>query len=69
MSDVTSTVEKLEQELTHVKFVKINVEENRALAQEHSVRGIPKIVIIEDGKIVAEAMGAKSEQQLKDLIS
>lgn len=66
---LTSTVEKLEQELTDVKFVKIDVEKNRDLAQEYSVRGVPKIVIIENGKVIAEAIGAKSEQQLKDLIS
>jgi len=66
---LTSTVEKLEHELTGVKFVKIDVEKNRDLAQEYSVRGVPKIVIIENGKVIAEAIGAKSEQQLKDLIS
>jgi thioredoxin 1 len=47
-----------------VKFVKINVDEGSALAAKHSVRGIPTVIIFENGKQKDTKVGAMSKVEL-----
>jgi thioredoxin 1 len=65
---LTSTVERIENEYPNINFVKVDVDQNRDLALEYSVRGIPKIVVLDNGSILTEAVGAKTEQQIKEIL-
>ena len=47
-----------------IKIAKVNVDDNRSLAQDFGVRGIPMFVVIKDGQVVSTTTGAKSKQQL-----
>lgn len=40
-----------------VKFVKINVDENRGIAQKHSVMSLPTMLLFKDGEQVEKLMG------------
>lgn len=40
-----------------VKFVKINVEDNQATAAKYGVRGIPTLILIKDGNVLATKVG------------
>ena len=52
---------------TGVELIKINVDQNRELAQKYGVRGIPCFVAVNDGVETRRAVGMQTLQQLKDL--
>lgn len=47
-----------------VKFVKLNIDENRDVAIKYNVMSIPTIVKFERGSVVAQAVGAKGADAL-----
>ena len=55
------------QSTSDVELVKVNVDENRELAQQYGVRGIPCFVYLENGITKGRAVGVQSLQQLKEL--
>ena len=57
-------VDALGEELTDVKVVKINVDEERELAKKYRVFSIPTLVVIKDGQIVNQSMGARPKNAI-----
>ena len=55
------------QNTSEVKLMKINVDQNRELAQQYGVRGIPCFVVVDSGVEKNRAVGMQTLQQLKDL--
>lgn len=55
-------IEELAKELTNVKFVKINVDENPDLASQYSIFSIPTFLIFKEGKVVHQMVGAMSKE-------
>ena len=53
-------------EVTSVKVVKINVEEDQDTPAEFGVRSIPALFYMEDGKIINKSIGVKTLEQLKE---
>ena len=49
-----------------LKIVKVNVDENPALAQKYEVMGIPAMFLIKDGKVIDNYTGAMNKQALTD---
>lgn len=47
-----------------VKFVKVNIDENRDIAMKYGVMSIPTIAKFERGSVVAQAVGAKGADAL-----
>ena len=61
--------EKLaEQYRDHVRFVKVNVDDEPALAQRYSVQAIPTLGFFYRGQLVDAVQGALQEQQLQSLV-
>ncbi len=63
---MNGTLSKFHAE-TGVQLIKINVDQNRELAIQYGVRGIPCFVVVNDGAEVSRATGMQTLQQLKDL--
>lgn len=62
-------VEKLSKDMHgKVKFGKVNVDEQNELAEEYEVSSIPTIVLMKDGKIVQQRVGAGTEAAIKSWI-
>ena len=57
-------VDALAEELADVKVVKINVDEEMALAKQFRVFSIPTLVVMKDGKPVNKSVGAKSREEI-----
>ncbi len=47
-----------------VKFVKVNVDEADESAAKYGIRGVPTIVLFEDGEVKATQVGGLSKSQL-----
>jgi len=65
---LTKTIEAIEDQQQDITFLKVNVDENRELAQRFGVRSIPRVVLMKDGKQVDEFTGMKSEPELKEIL-
>ena len=61
---VVPIVEEIADERPDIKVGKINVDEEVELASKFSIMSIPTLVVIENGKIVNQAMGARSKDAI-----
>jgi thioredoxin 1 len=57
--------ESLSKELTDYKFVKVNIDEERRLANEFLVSSIPCIVILKQGAELGRVVGYKDKEALE----
>ena len=51
-----------------LSIVKLNIDENPLTPQQYNVRGIPTLLIFEDGAVIAEKVGALPKSQLENWI-
>lgn len=61
---VVPIVEEIAHERSDIKVGKINVEEQPELAGMFGVMSIPTLVVMEHGKIVRQAMGARPKSEI-----
>ncbi len=61
---VVPIVEEIARERADIKVGKINVDEQPELAEKFQVMSIPTLVVMKQGKIVNQAMGARPKQQI-----
>jgi len=59
---VVPIVEEIATERPDIKVGKINVDEEVELASQFGIMSIPTLVVIEKGKIVNQAMGARPKE-------
>lgn len=57
-------LEEIAGERSDIKIGKINVDEQPELASKFRVMSIPTLVVIKDGKIVNQSMGAKPKNAI-----
>ena len=63
-------LEELGTELdSKIKIVKVNVDENNQTAVKFSIRSIPTLMMIKDGEVQAQHIGAASKSQIKEFIN
>jgi len=65
---VVPLVEEIAKEHPEIKVGKINVDNEQELAKEYSVMSIPSLFVLKDGKIVSKSVGARSKQQILDML-
>ena len=65
---VAPVVEEIAQERTDIKVGKVNVDEQPELASRFQVMSIPTLVVIKDGKVANQAVGARPKSQILSLL-
>ena len=65
---VSPIVEEIANENDGFKVGKINVDEQPELAQQFRIMSIPTLVVIQDGKVVNKAVGARGKEDILSLI-
>ncbi len=58
--------EAASKEVKGVTFAKVNVDEERELAQQYVVMSIPCLIVFKDGTEVDRVVGLMSKEQLKE---
>ena len=61
---VVPVVEEIAKERPDIKVAKINVDENPELATRFGIMSIPTLVVMENGKIINQAMGARPKNAI-----
>ena len=61
---VSPIVDEIAEERADIKVGKINVDEESELAERFGIFSIPAIVVIKDGKIVNQSVGARPKAQI-----
>ena len=61
---VVPIVEEIAEERPDIKVGKINVDEQPELAAQFGIMSIPTLVVIQNGKIINQAMGARPKSAI-----
>ncbi|MFA5857308.1 MAG: thioredoxin [Candidatus Pacearchaeota archaeon] len=61
-------IEDLSEQMSEVKFVKINIDENENLASKFRVSSVPCLVIFKNGKEAGRIVGAHSSEVIEERI-
>lgn len=61
-------LEQIARENDDINIVKVNVDENQQLAVEYGIRGIPALLVFDNGKQVASRAGFMPKDALVDWI-
>ena len=61
---LSPVVDAFAEENAGVKVGKVNVDEQRELASQFQVMSIPTLVVMRDGKVVQQMVGARPKQQI-----
>ena len=65
---VVPIVEEIADERPDIKVGKINVDEEVELASQFGIMSIPTLLVIENGKIVNQAMGARPKEAILGML-
>ena len=58
-------LEEINDELSGVEIVKLNIDENPDAPTRYGVRGIPTMILFKGGEVAATKVGAAPKSQLK----
>lgn len=61
-------IEQIAQENTDIKVIKINADNSQELMAKFGIRGIPTLLLMNNGELVATQVGAASVSQVKKFI-
>ncbi len=61
---IAPVLEEIAGEHDDIKIVKLNVDENMAVAQQHEVRAIPTLFVMKDGQVADRKAGFMPKEQL-----
>lgn len=61
---VSPIVDEIAEERVDIKVGKINVDEESELANKFGIYSIPALVVMKDGKVVNQAVGARPKAQI-----
>ena len=65
---VAPVLEEIANERSDVKICKINVDEEPELAGRYNVMSIPTLLVVKEGQVVNQAVGARPKIQILSLL-
>ena len=65
---VSPLVDEIAEETPEVKVGKINVDEQEELASAFNVMSIPTLVVLKNGKVVNQTVGARPKEQIAAML-
>ena len=65
---VSPLVDQIASERTDIKVGKVNVDEQPELAGAFNVSGIPTLMVMKDGKLVKQMVGARPKAMIESML-
>jgi len=66
---ISPIVDQISTEFDQIKVVKVNADNAQELMVRFGIRGIPTLLLVENGEIIDTKVGAASLSQLKEFVS
>lgn len=66
---VSPMVDEIAAEREDIKVCKINIDEQPELASAFGVMSIPTLLVMKDGKIVKQSVGARPKAQILEMLN
>ena len=65
---VSPIVDEIAEERDDIKVGKINIDEQSELAQRFGIMSIPTLMVMKDGEIKEQSIGAKTKQNILQML-
>lgn len=65
---VSPIVDQIAEERPDVKVCKVNIDEQDEIATAFNIMSIPTLVVVKDGKIVNQAVGARPKEAIISML-
>ena len=65
---IAPVLDEIAAEREDIKVCKVNVDEEPELAAKYQVMSIPTLMVIKDGEVVNQSLGAKPKAQILDML-
>ena len=66
---LTPIIESISNDYPNVTFAKVNIEENRGLAENNNVTSIPTLKFFKEGQAVKTQVGISSRTQIEESVN
>ena len=66
--ELVPVVDALAEELADVKVAKVNVDEEGELAGAFQIMSIPTLIVVKDGKIANQSIGAAPKNKILEML-
>lgn len=66
---ISPVIDEIAEETPMIKVGKINVDEQRELAEAFNIMSIPTLVVMKNGKVVNQVMGVRPKQQIVSMLA
>jgi len=66
---IAPVVEQISQENENLKVVKVDADNAQELMTKFGIRGIPTLLLIENGEVIATKVGAASVSQVREFVA
>ena len=66
---VSPLVDELSEESDAYKVGKVNVDESPELAAKYGVMSIPTLIVLKDGKVAQQAIGARGKDAIRKMLA
>lgn len=66
---LSPVIDKIAEENPDIFVGKVNVDEEPELAMQFGVSSIPVLVVMKDGKVLKQSLGAIPKQQVEELLA
>src|SRR5213080_2127205 len=63
---IAPVLDQIDEERSELKVVKLNIDEQPAIAQRYGVMSIPTLILFKDGEPAAAAVGAMPKSMLEE---
>ena len=61
-------IDEIAEERTDIKVVKVNVDEEPELSNRYGIMSIPTLLVIKNGDVVNKSLGARSKEQILEML-
>ena len=61
-------IEEISNELSNIKFGKVNIDESPKIAEKYGIMSIPTLVLVKEGKAEKTLVGLHNKQDILDIL-
>lgn len=64
---ISPIIDEISAEHPEIKVCKVNIDEERELAEQFNIMSVPTLFLIKDGKVIKQSVGLKPKNQILEM--